>query len=245
MRRKLLVLPAVICFLFSCKKEDNKAVHITGSETAFFTGKAHTELQLDNNGVPDEIAISIDNAAFTAMPVSNDTSVTVPVPSEISALTPFQTVMVGWNPHGHPPVGVYDKPHFDFHFYMVPESDVMAAMDSMKLMEEVPTKYLPVNYFCGPSIPMMGKHYIDSTSGEFAAHSFTQTFIYGAYAGEITFYEPMITLDFLKATTDFQRNIPVPAHFKRAGNYPTQLKLRKQNGRTEIILSGFVAREAS
>ncbi len=31
-----------------------------------------------------------------------------------------------WNPQGHIPVGIYDKPHFDFHFYIISNEARMA-----------------------------------------------------------------------------------------------------------------------
>jgi len=31
----------------------------------------------------------------------------------------FKFVELDWNPGGHEPAGVYDTPHFDFHFYTI------------------------------------------------------------------------------------------------------------------------------
>ena len=31
----------------------------------------------------------------------------------------YDHVTVDWNPHGHIPEGVYNVPHFDFHFYVI------------------------------------------------------------------------------------------------------------------------------
>ncbi|MCW3108253.1 MAG: hypothetical protein JWQ09_2759, partial [Segetibacter sp.] len=73
---------------------------------------------------------------------------------------------------------------------------------------------------------------------------FSQTFIYGTYDGKVTFYEPMITLAFLKSTTSFERAIPQPAKFKKAGYYPTKMRVTKHDGVTDIVLDGFVQRQA-
>jgi hypothetical protein len=35
-------------------------------------------------------------------------------------------VGLNWNPHGHIPPGVYDLPHFDFHFYIEPIEKIFA-----------------------------------------------------------------------------------------------------------------------
>lgn len=91
----------------------------------------------------------------------------------------------------------------------------------------------------------MGKHFIDVTSLEFNKQSFTQTFIYGSYNSKVTFYEPMITLDFLKNVSNFERSIPQPLRFKNAELYPTKMHVVKRNGLTDIILEGFAKRQAS
>jgi hypothetical protein len=55
----------------------------------------------------------------------------------------------------------------------------------------------------------------------------------------------MITLDFLKNTSHFDRAIPQPAKFEKAGYYPTKMKVQKRSGQTEITLYGFEKRQAS
>ncbi len=50
----------------------------------------------------------------------------------------------------------------------------------------------------GGGVPQMGAHWVDVTSPELNGSTFAQTFIYGSYDGQVNFYEPMITLDFLK-----------------------------------------------
>ena len=52
----------------------------------------------------------------------------------------------------------------------------------------------------------------------------------------------MMTLDFLKTTNSFERQIPQPLAFQPNGYYPTMLRLVKHNGITEIILEKFKLR---
>jgi len=56
---------------------------------------------------------------------------------------------------------------------------------------------------------------------------FSSTFIFGAYQGEITFWEPMITLDVLRKTTEACRAIRQPQGFQRSGYYPTKYCVRQ------------------
>ncbi|MGI8637700.1 MAG: hypothetical protein ACR2KZ_20055, partial [Segetibacter sp.] len=79
---------------------------------------------------------------------------------------------------------------------MVSEAEVAAAADMTKLNADPTASYLPQNYFPGAPVPQMGKHFVDIASPELNGQPFTQTFIYGSYDSKVTFYEPMITLDF-------------------------------------------------
>ncbi|MER3498575.1 MAG: hypothetical protein C4308_08040 [Chitinophagaceae bacterium] len=91
----------------------------------------------------------------------------------------------------------------------------------------------------------MGAHWIDVTTPEINGGAFTQTFLYGSYNSQVIFYEPMITKTFLDANPTFSRTFPVAQKFKTAGYYPTRMTIEKINGVTNIILEGFVYRQAS
>jgi hypothetical protein len=87
----------------------------------------------------------------------------------------------------------------------------------------------------------MGNHLIDSQSAEIKDSTpFTSTFIYGALEGELIFWEPMITLDFLQQTQDACLKIPQPDGFRQAGYYPTQYCVRQDaRGQRTVSLEGF------
>jgi len=55
----------------------------------------------------------------------------------------------------------------------------------------------------------------------------------------------MITKAFLDNHPSYQRDFPVPQKFKKEGYYPTKMRIEKINGITNIILEGFVYRQAS
>ena len=167
-----------------------------------------------------------------------------------ASVTPFNHVGLGWNPNGHEPDPIYGRPHFDFHFYMMTPQEVDAIppyqVDSAKFKNWPAPAYLPANYFnAGGGVPKMGAHWVDLTSGEFNGKTFTETFIYGGYDGKVTFYEPMITLEFLKNNNNFERSIPQPAKVQKSGWYPTKMKIIKHDGLTDVILDGFTFRQQS
>jgi hypothetical protein len=252
--KKLFILVTALALFTSCKKNDaDKAGTFKGSVETIHDGKGWTWIKINAQGAPEQIGLSIDNAALTSMPVgehddgqhTHDNIVKLAFHPEAKKFTPFDHIQLDWNPTGHPPLQFYSEEHFDVHFYMVPQAEVTAAVDPTKLNAVPGPEYLPENYFSAGPVPQMGTHFLDGTSAEFHGSPFTQTFIYGSYDSKVTFYEPMITLDFLKATTNFERSIPQPAKFKTAGYYPTKMRIVKEGDVSNVILDGFIKREAS
>lgn len=261
--KKIILLSLVTSALFSsCKKDiDNEKSGIfKGPVTQVYEGKAWTWVKIDKIGNPEQLAISLTDSALNSVPFddheaedghqhSHEATWTLKFHPKANA-TLFNHLGLGWNPKGHEPEMFYGKPHFDFHFYIPTPEEVAAIppyeVDSSKFKNWPAPAYFPPTYINpGGGVPQMGAHWVDVTSGEFNGQGFTQTFIYGSYNGKVTFYEPMITLEFLKTNSNFERNIPQPAKYQITGYYPTKLRVVKHDGLTEIILDGFVHRIAS
>ena len=51
-------------------------------------------------------------------------------------VAPYRFVELDWNPGGHEPPGIYDTPHFDFHFYTVPPAERAAIVPSDPRFQE-------------------------------------------------------------------------------------------------------------
>lgn len=252
--KKVIVLFTIVVALVSCKKDKDKSNVFKGPESEVYHGKAWSSLKLNSSGIPEKLTLSLDAATLASVPVgesgsgeghTHENNILISLPGKALEVTPFKFIMLNWNPMGHEPAGIYDTAHFDMHFYLTAPNEVMNYVDMAK-MENLPsTDYVPANHIAGPPVPMMGKHWIDVTSPELHGVPFTQTFLYGSYDGQVVFYEPMITLDFLKQTTSFQRTIPQPSKFKVSGYYPTRMTINKEAGTTNISLEGFVYRQAS
>jgi hypothetical protein len=247
--KKLLIVVAASTLLFACDKEKSKKEY-KSTETALHGGKVWTSAKVDSDGKPLSVSLVLNDAVLNTVPVGQPSDHMSPannllIPVSEKSGTPFKFVMVNWNSSGHEPDNVYTLPHFDFHFYTATQGEVMNYMDTAKLNKDVATGYVPANHLSGPGVPMMGKHFIDATSPELAGQTFTQTFLYGSYDSKVVFYEPMITLNFLKNTGNFERPIPVPAKFQESGYFPTKMRVAKHDGLTEITLEGFVKRQAS
>jgi hypothetical protein len=60
--------------------------------------------------------------ALKGLPEGKTMEFTLALPKE-AAPTAYNHIGIDWNPQGHEPQGIYDKPHFDFHFYMITPED--------------------------------------------------------------------------------------------------------------------------
>lgn len=254
MKKLLIFLSSSLLLLASCQKQGEGGAVFEGPRQNFQHGKSWTVLQTDKNGHPSKLAIVIDAAALASLdPGTGESHHSDELSLKFhpkASLTPFTHALLEWNPHGHEPAGIYDKPHFDFHFYIQSEADRVAIppyeLDSSKFLQFPAAVYLPATYFPVPGgVPEMGTHWADAASPELNGQGFTQTFLFGTYGGKVTFYEPMITKAFIDANTTFRRPIPQPAKVQQSGYYPTTMELKKENGMLSVILEGFVYRKAS
>ena len=182
------------------------------------------------------------------------------------AQLPFKWISVNWNAEGHhppppkpgeaPAPPIYARPHFDFHFFAWDRERIEAIApgpcgefvdcgDFERGRKSIPPSYVPEGHVdLGIVVPRMGNHLLDSRSPELVnpATPFTRTFIYGAFDGELIFWEPMITFDFLRRTSDACFEIRQPAAYRKAGYYPTRYCIRTEGGTKQhtVSLEGFV-----
>jgi hypothetical protein len=186
----------------------------------------------------------------------------MPLPDAVAASPdiPFKWVMFNWNPTGHIPPGIYDVSHFDVHFYIESIENVFALKDGPCGPEfircdqfERATKPLPVNYTppdytnVDAVAPAMGNHLIDLTGPEFNGEAWTRNFIFGVYDGQVTFYEEMVTRDYLLSQPDTCNPIKSPPAVSLSGHYPTLSCVRydSENDTYTVSMEGFEFREAS
>lgn len=173
---------------------------------------------------------------------------------------PFKWALVNWNPHGHIPAGVWDKPHFDVHFYIEPIENILALQrgtcgpeflrcDQFALARKpVPRNYVPANFQdMEAAAPAMGNHLIDPTTHEFHGKSFKRHWIYGIYDGRVIFYEDMVARSYMLSKPDDCFPIQSPEAVALTGYYPTRSCVRYTPGKDEYTVSieDFVLRKAS
>lgn len=202
------------------------------------------------DNTPLAMGIELTGNSFQGLPDDPENfaanTFVLPLHQKAKAVTPFDHLVVNWEPHGHEPPGIYDVPHFDFHFYKITLEQQMAITPFPTAAP--PAGYLPASYVIqGATVPQMGTHWLDPSSPELppTLAPFTHTFIYGSNNGQVIFMEPMITRAFLLGGTIVNKSIPQPIHFSPVNtNYPTSYNIWKNvdNGRSYVGLSGFVWR---
>jgi len=205
-------------------------------------GSVRTYIVRDKDlwGTPIEIGVAMSEASMEGLPApmpmspeemkkgghTNMNMYLLDLPSKNP--TPYKFVQFDWNPTGHEPAGVYDLPHFDFHFYTVPVSVRNSIVPSDPQFAQKAASY-PAPELRAPfyidaatpagappaavTVPQMGLHWLDVRSPELQGMAgnpagfkpFTKTFIYGSWDGQFIFDEPMITRAYImakKTTTD-------------------------------------------
>lgn len=178
------------------------------------------------------------------------------LPGNLAGLStsPFRWVMVNWNVMGHGPPAVYTEPHFDVHFYLRDQAEVDAIRlgpcgnvvhcdDFATGRVPVPAQYNPRDYGdYGFVQGKMGNHLVDKTSDEWHGGLFDRTFVYGSYAGEITYMEPMISKAWIEglatgATDAGCHPIKQPEQWQVAGWYPQEYCGSYRPNRDEYVIS--------
>ncbi|MFT2011051.1 DUF5602 domain-containing protein [Pontibacter sp. 13R65] len=244
-----LALLAPFMFIIGCKDDDddaNVAGTFYGPEVSVGQGNAKAWVTTDGAGTPTAVGVTLSEAAVNASNLGNAMRMyMLHLPSQANK-TLYDHVMLDWNPQGHEPAGLYDQPHFDLHFYMVPEATVSAIQGSMGMDVEPDAQYVPENYILTPGIvPGMGAHWINVTDQNNSPGNFAKNFIYGSYNGKFIFHEPMFTLDYLStlpAKGSETMSIPQPAAYQQSGLYPQKYRFSYNSSSKEysIILEDFI-----
>jgi len=166
--------------------------------------------------------------------------------------TQFEWLGLNWMPGGHGPPEVYGVPHFDIHFYLDPQEEIEGipginfppgddGNDPYEVPiaeDQFPPDYFRTNYV----VPEMGEHLYDLNAPEWtkdeegepvpSGEEFTQNFVWGHYAGDLNFFEPMITTEFFEELDDtVVESISMPERMPEAGEYPTEYRMAYHQSR--------------
>lgn len=232
-------------------------------------GKVRTYVVLDAKEAqePIEVGVAIDARLMEGALPSGPEPIMLMLALPPQAPVPYRFVMFDWNPQGHPLAGVFDLPHFDFHFYIVPQADVESIrLDDPEFAAKgnnLPTgDFVPPMYVVGKppnlppaavAIPGMGVHWQDLLSPEYqrilgrpeAYRPFTKTYVYVSWDGRFTALEPMITREYLLRRIDETVPVREPARYPTPGWYPSAYRIEYDDRLAEyrVALANFTWRD--
>jgi hypothetical protein len=244
--RFLLITAIAVAPLTACDDgptgESATGGRIYGPSTAIGNGTVRTYVTLQD-GRPAELGVALSEAALSGLP-QQMVMLDLPFPAEAGG-TQYTFMMFDWNPSGHEPTAIYGHPHFDFHFYMMDEKEVMRIGGGPDPI--VPEVGLVPQGHIAPgniSVPAMGVHWTAASAPELNGRLFDKTMIYGYTRGRLIFIEPMITKAFLETKQDFETTIAQPQRFAAPGLYPTHHSIRydAQSREYRVAIDGFVQR---
>jgi hypothetical protein len=237
---------ALVCFLLSCPPLScdtpaTKTGTFYGKARPVGDGNARMVVVVDADGKPTSLGIEVTATALSKLP-ETDTEYVLPLPKGVS-VPPYRYAVLNWNPHGHIPPGIYDVPHFDFHFYIITQATrtrmTATGADEKLVYANPPAEYVAQGYIGAPGggEPRMGWHWVDPTSPEFNGKPFTYTFIYGFYEGHLAFLEPMARKTFLETKPDVTAKVKLPPKYEKAGYYPTDYSVKYDDAKQSYTVS--------
>jgi hypothetical protein len=218
-----------------------------GDPVTLGEGMVRTYLVLDEKipSKPIEVGVIVD--ARTMEGKLPNEMLMIPLTLPENKPRPYHFVLFDWNPEGHLPEGVYDVPHFDFHFYLTPHVEVEAITPDdpqfrVKANNLPEGDFVPKHYtlLTPPGLepaditePRMGLHWEDMRDTQIQGllgkshlyQPFTKPIIYASWDGQITFIEPMITREYLLRRTNETIPIPQPARYPQPGWYPAAYRI--------------------
>lgn len=237
-----LVQPAHACDTCGGKKPNL----FNGQFALLGNGTVRSWVKLDDKGKPSSLGVTFSETALSGLPEEMQGDMAdeyiLALPKEAAAAG-YDHISLDWNPKGHAPLGIYDIAHFDVHFYLVDQKnrDRITAMEKdIAICEKQPASHLiPAGYILPPgtAVPRMGGHAVDSTTPELSGKTFTHTFIYGYYNGQMNFLEPMVSKAFLETKPNATWPVKTPAAYPKRGYYPKSYSIKYDEARREYTIS--------
>jgi len=247
---------------------------IKGDEKKVGKGLVWTWVKVqDRSGIPERIGITMTPGSLQGLPADHGVAQADSLKLKLidgsphhnfeyellfppeADRTAYSHMGFNWNPEGHGPLpGVFFRPHFDVHFYMAtPAYRHSITNENLKDVHiqniEPPRDFLPSTYERAPntSEPRMGTHYADMSSEQLKPGKFNNIFLFGGHNGNILFWEPMLTRDYLLSKPNFTAKIPQPKAYPVSGYYPLSysVKYDKGSGNINVSLDELTLRASS
>ncbi|MCM4154863.1 DUF5602 domain-containing protein [Gramella sp. AN32] len=186
-------------------------------------GIVRSFVSINKNGVPVSVGIVFSEKILENLP-EEETNITLKLHKKAENLI-VDHIDFGFNPQGHPGQ-VFMVEHFDIHFYWISPEEKAEIPFLIGLGDLPPSTMWPDAYaYDVATIPQMGRHWILESQNN--STEFNQTFVYGSWDFKFTFYEPMITVEYLKEKEfEDSYNITPLGEYLDAGYYADSYKIQ-------------------
>ena len=122
-------------------------------------GVARAWIMVDKNEIPQSVGFNFTAKALERLP-EHPSSYVLYFPENKGGGF-YNHALIDWNPHGHEPPGVYNLPHFDFHFYIISNEERLAIPPKNEF-DHSPDNKIFHRHISNPGVvPEMGAHWID------------------------------------------------------------------------------------
>jgi hypothetical protein len=213
--------------LAACAKPPAPVVDVKGACSDVYTAQVCTFAKTQGEHTM-EVGVVIPIAAIEKAPLDAPMlwppvpAATLDVPAAAQAGSGFNNFTFYWEAGGHPPVP-FLTPHFDFHFYLVPNAERVAidckdttkptAIAASYALPDIPlppdmAKMMGVPVLVALCVPQMGMHSLPAADMEGTA-PFKGDMVVGYYHGKAIFIEPMISKAMMLEKKSFDLPVPV------------------------------------
>ena len=253
--RTLVLLTGLLfsAALLGCGDDEMIPETRRGESAELFGGTLSTyEVRNPDAADPHRIGFTLPmKTVIEAAGEDDDESIVIDFPEEDGFRTFSNHMYIHYMAEGHAPEGVYNVPHFDFHFYRISSDD----RDEIDCPETaVPAGRLPKGYIIpglgeapdGTCEPDMGVHAIPADAPELNGGAFERTMVFVYHEGRIVAIEPMITRESLAKGESFTMSIPAPTQDEPETLWPAQMEVSFDSLRQEysFTLTNFRQLEA-
>lgn len=220
------------------------------------TGRAY--ITIGNDGRPLSYGAYLTEAALSGYAEGVSKILTfLPMPLEAAGLSPLDHIEFRYWSHGHDPVDILGKEHFDIIPFLMSQGqrDQITAVgaDKRRAIRVPRAECIPLGFIQIPEVdeffaePRYGTRYFDVANFTPILNReevITYTLFYGYYNGRMNFWEIPVTFDFLREKQDTFAPIRLPREVPKRGYYPTRFRFRFIPAASEYLfaLEGLVYR---
>lgn len=191
-----------------------------GQTAAVGNGVVQPFVTIGNDGLPSNYGATFTAGTLSGLP-PEDFIWDMDFPPEAAA-TPMRFFSLHLSAHGHVPVGVFDRPHFDCHFYFISraERDGISSSDNTIPRSDL----IPLGYAPAPdgTADAEGWHWVLVSAPELNGVRTTRSLIYMFGFGRLISIEPLLMLEFLGSRPTITDPVVVPDKVSVPGYYPSR-----------------------